>query len=440
MIINEDFFDEQDIDDSRNMLSMNDKTETTGSSDTYIVFVSARNDVEHVVLECVFDVKVFYNMFNMAVKQCSFIKDYSIDMFVRFYNVGSSQETEHYEINPSEDHFLNGCFVSPNRYIDLYTSSYIYEEAKSALFVVVKCNIDTISARQFVSNFNILVYPLFNIVTEYDKVPDGYEEKERNKTFKSENWFVNGMCYVIHSKEDYDSLLDTYAEPQKKYTSTYGKYSFGMLSVMKNNTPDYIISKFYNGLYNTDSNDINSASYLMGRFRVKKKIQTFFDGIPYKHRKTGYGIPQYDNEYLKQNYRPLLFIDIEVDGSGDNYLEPLICNDISDRFIPLFGDTAQKLFSRLDVCFRIWEYDKNLRYTRVCSHENLNRFYDNWPSARDVANNKIDNLYYTQIGKSSLYVAFMIYEDGLYSSSNDISPYAKTKYILTKTEPLGLIY
>ena len=49
MIINEDFFDEQDIDDSRNMLSVNDKSETTGSSDTYIVFVSARNDVEHVV-------------------------------------------------------------------------------------------------------------------------------------------------------------------------------------------------------------------------------------------------------------------------------------------------------------------------------------------------------------------------------------------------------
>ena len=272
MIINEDFFDEQDIDDSRNMLSVNDKTETTGSSDTYIVFRSSLNDVEYVIREYVFDVKLFYNMFNMAVKQCSFIKDYSIDMFVRFYNVGSSQETEHYKINPSEDHFLNRCFVSPNRYIDLYTSSYIYEGAKSALFVVVKCNIDTISARQFVSNFNILVYPLFNIVSEYDKVPDGYEERERNKTFKSENWFVNGMCYVIHSEENYDSLLDTYAELQKKYASTYGKYSFGMPAIMKNNTPDYIISKFYNGVYNTESNDINSAAYIMGRFGVKNKI------------------------------------------------------------------------------------------------------------------------------------------------------------------------
>ena len=49
MIINEDFFDEQDIDDSRNMLSVNDKTETTGSSDTYIVFTSAPSDVEYVV-------------------------------------------------------------------------------------------------------------------------------------------------------------------------------------------------------------------------------------------------------------------------------------------------------------------------------------------------------------------------------------------------------
>ena len=45
----------------------------------------------------------------------------------------------------------------------------------------------------------------------------------------------------------------------------------------------------------------------------------------------------------------------------------------------------------------------------------------------DLGNNKIDNLYCTQIGKASLYVAFMIYKDGLYSSSNDVSPYPRMR-------------
>ena len=110
MIINEDFFDDQEL-DTGNMLSGNDRIETGVSSDTYIVFTSSRNDVEHIIEESVFDVKVFYNIFNRAVNQCGFIREYSINMFVRLYNVGSSEETEQYDVVPGKHRFLNKYMI-----------------------------------------------------------------------------------------------------------------------------------------------------------------------------------------------------------------------------------------------------------------------------------------------------------------------------------------
>lgn len=427
MIINEDFFDEQDIESSE-MLSSNDKQGTGSSSETYIVFSTTKSDVEHITEDVVFDVKVFYNMFDSAVRQCGFIKEYSIDMFVRLYNVGYNGETGQYDVVPGKHRFLNQYLTKQGSYINNFTNSHLYEESKSVFFVVVKCSVENVSNQQFIRSIDTLIWPLFNISVEYDDIPDGYQRILKNNSFKSAPWFINGMCHIIHSDEYYESLLDTYNEAQKKYSDTHGKYSFGWPAITKNIIPDHIISKFYNGIYDTDANSFNSAAYIMGKFGVKKKIQAFFDGIPYKHRKTGFGIPSYDDEYLKQNYKPLLFIDMEVDASGDNYLEPLICNDIRDRFFPMFGENTDKLLSRLDICFRIWEYDKNPSYTRVCSRVNMNKFYDEWSQVTNSGNNKIDNLYGSHIGnntKDCLVVAFMKYSAGLYDDSNDVSPYKK---------------
>ena len=422
MIINEDFFDDQEL-DTGNMLSGNDHIETGVSSDTYIVFTSSRNDVDHITEESVFDVKVFYNIFNRAVNQCGFIREYSIDMFVRLYNVGSSEETEQYDVVPGKHRFLNKYMIKKGQFINIWKDSSIYENAKSVLFVVVKCSVENISNYKFINSFNTLIYPLFNITVQYDDIPDGYEKKDRNKSFNSAYWFINGMCHIVHSEDYYNDLLNTY-----KYADTHGKYSFFWSSIVKNVIPDFIVSKFYDGIYDTESNDINSASYIMGKFGVKKKIQTFFDNIPYKHKKTGYGIPSYDNKFLQQNYKPLLFIDIEVDASGDNYLEPLVCNDIHDRFISMFGSLFSKLISHLDICFRIWEYDKNPMYTRVCSSANLNKFNTEWDSVMDLGNNRIDNIYQnTSTTKNSVAVAFMKYPSGILDNSGDINPYKKDK-------------